>query len=100
MMLESQLEKTFRRRIRILGGMVVQLMPTVAGIPDRLVLMPGGRMYLVELKTRTGRLSPVQREWHRKVGLIGVPVVTLYGLGEVVKWVDDLGAGCDGARHA
>ena len=89
-MLEAQLEKTFRNRVRERGGMVVQLMPTVAGIPDRLVLLPGGRMYLVELKTHTGRLSPVQREWHKRALKLGVPVAVLYGLGEVVKWVEEL----------
>lgn len=87
-MLESQIEHAFRRRVRAdLGGMVVQLMPTVAGIPDRMVLLPGGRIHLVELKTVTGRLSPVQRAWHVKAAQLGVPVTVLYGLGEVCQWV-------------
>ena len=88
-MLEAQLEATFRRRVREKGGMVVQLMPTVAGIPDRMVLLPGGRVYLVELKTVTGRLRPAQREWHRRALTLGTPVIVLYGLGDVVRWVEE-----------
>ena len=90
-MLEAQLERVFRNRIRArLGGMVIQLMPTAIGIPDRLVLLPGGRMYLVELKTETGRLRPAQVEWHRKAAELGVIVTVLYGRDDVVKWVDRL----------
>jgi len=85
-MRETALEAVFRQRVRLLGGMAIKLAPTVKGLPDRLVLLPGGGMFLVELKTETGVLSAAQREWHRRVTLMGVKVETLYGPDEVRVW--------------
>lgn len=92
---EAQLETLFRVRVRtVLGGMVVKMMPTVAGVPDRLVLLPTParavpRIELVELKTMTGKCSPIQVEWHKRANGLGIPVTVLYGLGEIDLWVRD-----------
>lgn len=89
--LESRLEMFFRHRVRLLGGYTVKLAPTEKGIPDRLVFFPGGRMYLVELKTAGGRVSPAQRTWHQKVrDRYGVKVHVLSGQQEIVDWVRDV----------
>jgi hypothetical protein len=69
--------------------MVVQLQPTEAGVPDRMVLHRG-RIFLVELKTDTGSLRPAQINWHRKAAQNGVDVIVLKGLEEVVKWTSQL----------
>lgn len=90
LMLESDLEKKFRHRVRTeLHGRVFQLIPTVAGIPDRMILLPGGRIFLVEMKTTDGHLRPDQIEWHRKAALLGVDVATLYGIEDIDKWIVD-----------
>lgn len=83
---EAQLETLFLLRVRGLGGMLVKLAPTVAGIPDRLVLLPCNRIRLVELKTTTGRLSPIQQHWHARAGALGVRVDVLRGLPEIDAW--------------
>lgn len=66
--------------------MCLKLAPTVRGVPDRLVLLPGGRVFLVELKTDTGRLSPAQAEWHRRAAELGVVVTLLAGADEIDHW--------------
>lgn len=92
---EAQLETLFRMRVRTtLGGMVVKMMPTVAGVPDRLVLLPTPpgalpRIELVELKAEKGRLSPIQVEWHKRVAGLGIRVTVLHGLPEIDTWVRD-----------
>ena len=92
---EAQLETLFRMRVRqVLGGMVVKMMPTVAGVPDRLVLLPAQpgwmpRLELVELKTVKGKLSPIQVEWHKRAATLGVRVTVLHGLPEIDAWVRD-----------
>lgn len=70
------------------GGMCVKLLPTVTGTPDRLVLLPGGRHYLVELKAPAGRLSEAQRYVHRYVVPKGHVVVVLSSRAEVRRWVE------------
>jgi hypothetical protein len=87
---EAQLEEIFRRRVRqVLRGVVSKLAPTTAGMPDRLVILPEGRLYLVELKTETGVLSPIQKEWHQRVKALGTPVYVLYGGEDIRQWVRD-----------
>lgn len=86
--LESSLEAHFYRTVRMtLGGSVYKMAPTVKGMPDRLVLLPGGRMYLVELKTLTGTKSPSQNLWHQRAAQLGTVVHTLYGRTQVDQWV-------------
>ncbi len=87
-MREAQLETRFRRGVRAAGGVVVKLAPTTRGVPDRLVLMPGGRLTLVELKTTTGRLSAAQTAWHAAAEARGVIVEVLRGADELDAWIE------------
>lgn len=87
-MLESALESSFRRKVRERGGESYKIDPAhCAGIPDRLVLLPGGRMYLVELKSDSGALRPIQRVWHERAAELGTQVVVLTGMKEVEEWI-------------
>lgn len=71
---EKGVEAYLCRRVKALGGMAVKL-TFVAGIPDRLVLLPGGVLLFVELKRpRGGRLSPVQRVVHERLRALGFEV--------------------------
>lgn len=59
---EKQLEKYLRLRIEEHGGACLKFVsPGQDGVPDRVVVMPGGRVYFVELKTQTGKLSRIQK---------------------------------------
>lgn len=89
-MLEAQLEGRLRRGVRRLGGMSVKLIAAESGVPDRLVLLPGGRMFLVELKTETGALRPDQRVWHsRALAKCGITVHIVVGPDGVDAWLND-----------
>jgi len=85
---ESALEKKFHRAVRRdLGGRVFKLAPTVKGMPDRLVLLPGGEVHLVELKAADGTVSPAQRVWHDRAAALGTRVVVLYGWQDILGWL-------------
>jgi hypothetical protein len=84
---EAFLEGYFRHNIaKLLRGRVVKMVPVEKGMPDRLVMLPGGFLELVELKTVDGTRSVTQRIWHdrARVGQ-GINVVVLYGR----KQIDD-----------
>jgi hypothetical protein len=83
---ESALEALLVRAVRSMGGVTSKIAPLVAGVPDRLVLLPGGTMELVELKTETGRVSEIQRVWHARAAEIGTTVIILSGRGQVEAW--------------
>ena len=90
-MLESRIEELLVRKIKRAGGWALKLVsPGNAGVPDRLVLLPGGRVIFVELKTETGRLSPLQVDAHRRLRELGMDVVTLYGRDQVLEFVDEV----------
>lgn len=86
--LESALEARLLKRVRtVLGGQVHKCAPTTRGMPDRIVLLPGGRLYLVELKTLNGRVSDAQLVWHERAAALGTEVVVLSGPNEIDRWV-------------
>jgi len=62
--------------------------PTEVGIPDRVVLIPGGDVWFVELKrARGGVVPPKQRVVHSKISRGGHNVVVLAGVQEVKTWI-------------
>lgn len=90
-MLESRIEALLVRKIKQAGGWALKLVsPGNAGVPDRLVLLPGGRIFFVELKTEAGRLSPLQVDVHRRLRELGMDVVTLYGRDQVLSFVEEV----------
>lgn len=88
--LERDLETFFYRRVRSVGGLTFKFAPTHAGAPDRVVLLPGGVIQLVELKTATGKLSPIQVVWHERAARLGVGVTVLKGIEEIRDWTRNI----------
>lgn len=72
-----------------LGGIDYKLAPTTKGLPDRLVILPGNLIFLVELKAKGGRLSPAQIAIHAKLAKRGTHVVVLTGPDEVDAWLKE-----------
>lgn len=84
---EAVVEKYLTEKVRVLGGLTVKMAPTRSGMPDRLVIMPGGRMYLVELKATNGRLSPLQEHFIEVVSILGLTVYVLFSRNAVEEWL-------------
>lgn len=70
--LERDIERALVFRVKQRGGFCLKwVCPGWAGVPDRIVLLPGGRIVFVELKRpEGGRLSELQKWWAKK--LIGL----------------------------
>lgn len=61
-MTEKQIELKLVEGVKALGGIAYKFVsPGNVGVPDRLVILPGGSVIFVELKTETGRLGVMQR---------------------------------------
>lgn len=61
-MLEKGIEQAARRAAERRGLLLWKLRPTVAGMPDRVLIAPGGRVVWIEFKTPKGRVRPEQRK--------------------------------------
>lgn len=84
MILERDVEHAYCKKVKAAGGLAIKLVsPSMAGLPDRLILMPGGVMWFVEFKRPGGRPRPLQIRVHE----------TLRRLGFTVKIVDSLEEG-------
>lgn len=72
--LEKDIEKALTRGVGKLGGMCMKwVSPGWAGVPDRIVLMPGGRVYFAELKRSEGaNVDSLQYEWHKRLHKLGM----------------------------
>lgn len=71
---EANFERRFVDRLEGMGAWVIKLLPSIAGLPDRMVMLPYGRIVFVELKTNTGRVRPVQTAIHNKMRTLGFDV--------------------------
>ena len=61
-MRESEIERKLGEGIKKLGGLYYKFTsPNLPGVPDRIVILPGGRVIFVELKTEIGRLANIQK---------------------------------------
>ena len=50
------------------------------GVPDRIVMLPGGRLIFVELKADRGRLEPIQKVQIRRIEKLGQEVRVVRGM--------------------
>ena len=74
-MRESTIEKHLVEAVRESGGLAIKLVsPGWAGIPDRLILMPHGRLAFVELKAPGHTLRPLQVRRKRQLETLGFSV--------------------------
>ena len=79
-MLESTLERRFVNMVRRSGGRAYKFVsPGNLGVPDRIAILPKGRIWFVELKTETGRLSQVQKRQIDTLRSLGMNVFVLWG---------------------
>lgn len=87
-MKESVIEAKLVRLVKDRGGLCYKFVsPGNTGVPDRIVITPGGRVIFVELKTEEGRLSAVQKLQLAELKKRGADVRVLYGLDQVKEFV-------------
>lgn len=71
--LEKDLEAKLRKEIEKRGGLCLKwVCPGWSGVPDRIILLPGGRVLFAETKRpKGGRLSKLQGWWLSKLKSLG-----------------------------
>lgn len=89
---ESEVERMLVSEAARIGGRAYKwVSPGNNGVPDRIVILPGGRVCFVELKTPVGVLSPVQKVQIRTLKSLGTDTDTVYGLKGLAEWFEDRG---------
>ena len=90
-LLERDIERYLVRRTIEHGGVAYKwVSPGHVGVADRIVLLPGGVVWFVELKTATGRLSPLQNVFAADMARMGMQYIVIRSKEEVDQWFSDL----------
>lgn len=90
-MKESEIEARLVRMVRGLGGLCLKFVsPGCAGVPDRIIILPGGRVIFVELKTEFGQLRNLQRYYIDELRARGADVRVLRGLDQVNEFITEV----------
>lgn len=88
-LLESQIERHFCKKVKELGGLAVKLSPTgTAGMPDRLVLLPGRRIAFVEFKAPGKKPRPIQQKRINELQKLGFEAVCIDSYQKVAAFLE------------
>ncbi|MBQ9308936.1 MAG: VRR-NUC domain-containing protein [Clostridia bacterium] len=91
-MREKEIEQSLRKAVLKRGGLCLKFIsPGWSGAPDRLVLLPGGRMGFVELKAPGKRPRPLQAARMRILRRLGFYAEALDDRNSVEEILNDIG---------
>ena len=90
-MRESAIEARLVKAVEKAGGLCLKwTSPGNPGVPDRIVIAPGGRVIFVELKTQIGRLAAIQRWQIGRMKDRGADVRVVKGLEAAMGLAEEL----------
>lgn len=83
-MRESKIETALVKHVEKCGGECIKWLTYFkAGLPDRICMLPGGRVIFVETKSASGKLSAVQKFWHARLRRLGFRVLIVNDLEQI-----------------
>ena len=90
-MREKTIEKRLVAQAIMRGGMAVKLVcPSVDGMPDRLVLLPEGRVAFVELKAPGKLPRPLQIKRKKQLEALGFKVYVIDNIEQIGGVLDEI----------
>lgn len=90
-MLEKTIEKQLTTEVRKRGGHAYKLVsPNRAGMPDRLVCLPGGYSAFIELKAPGEKPRPIQQVRHKELQALGQRVYIVDGVHQIKEVLDEI----------
>lgn len=68
--------------------------PAHAAVPDRLFILPGGRMFFCEFKRRGQKPTPAQEREHKRLRAYNVPVFVIDNVDDGLRMIDEMLTTC------
>lgn len=86
---EATIEESLRLAVEAAGGLCFKLPANLyRGIPDRLVLLPGARVFFIELKRSDGKASPHQVRFRQILCTLGFNSLILKGKPDLKEFIE------------
>lgn len=90
---EKTIEQELYRRVKAIGGVCRKwVSPGCTGVPDRIVVLPGGRVHFIELKAPGRSEKPRQKIVIRELQKLGCSVQKIDSLEEVSLFIETVKA--------
>ncbi len=90
-MREKTIEQKFVMEVKRVGGLALKFTsPGFDGVPDRLALLPGGKMAFVEVKAPREKPRPLQLARHRLLRRLGFKVYVLDDESQIGGMIDEI----------
>jgi len=90
-MRESMIENKLKKVVREMGGLAIKLIsPSLDGLPDRLVLLPGRKFAFVELKAPGKTLRPLQVKRKSQLESLGFSVYCIDEITQIGGILDEI----------
>jgi len=81
---EKDIDRLLRKSVKALGGISIKLVTThIAGLPDRMCLLPGAQLFFAEIKTTGKKRRKIQVYICSKIERLGFRV-------EVIDTIDQV----------
>ena len=88
---EKDIEKTLVSNIEQMGGLCLKwVSPGCSGVPDRIVILPGGNVHFVELKTTGKKVRPRQRGVIKRLRNLGCFVWEIDSLEMISRMIESI----------
>ena len=81
---ENVIETALKKAVKKRGGLAFKFVsPGVDGVPDRIVLLPGGRIGFIELKAPGKKMRTLQEKRKRQLEALGFLVFCLDNIDKI-----------------
>ena len=90
-MTEKQIEQKLVKAVKAKGGLAPKFVsPGFDGVPDRIVLLPRGRIAFIELKAKGRKMRPLQVRRKRQLESLGFSVYCIDGPEQIGGILDEI----------
>ncbi|MDO4564687.1 MAG: VRR-NUC domain-containing protein [Clostridia bacterium] len=90
-MREKSIEAKLVKAVKSMGGLAPKFIsPGLDGMPDRIVLLPHGRLAFVEVKANGQKLRPLQVRRKGQLEALGFSVYCLDDAGQIGGILDEI----------
>jgi len=90
-MREKYIEQKLIKAVKATGGLALKFMsPGYNGVPDRLILLPGGIVAFAEIKASGSKPRPLQERRHEMLRQLGFKVYVIDDESQIGGMLDEI----------
>jgi len=88
---EKDLERKLCAEVKKLGGWAIKLLSSqITGLPDRICLLPSGKIFFVEMKSTGKKPTKIQAIVHNRLRALGFEVYVIDTNEKINNFIKDI----------